>query len=178
MLKLVHSDPQGWLQNYPRKAPVPARAPQGMGYVYVLQVTGPTAYVKIGSTAQPRTRFEALRSEAHRLGSAITSVWLSPAHPTYHTARRKRCEPAVHCPHRPLPAASTFPVSPSRPRAVKRSRRFSAPTAHPDCPPSPGPQAFTKRSPSTCNADWRPTLGTCTSGKGTALLRAAAVHAS
>ncbi len=39
------------------------------------------AYVKVGSTAGPRARFEALRSEAHRVGPTVSRAWLSPAHP-------------------------------------------------------------------------------------------------
>jgi hypothetical protein len=83
MLELVHNDPRGWLRNYCRRNSVPDRAPEGTGYVYVVEVTGRMAYIKAGSTAQPRKHFEALRTEAHRLGAALTRAWLSPAHPTY-----------------------------------------------------------------------------------------------
>ncbi|WP_326673395.1 hypothetical protein [Streptomyces canus] len=72
MLKLVHNTPRSWLRNYLDKTPVPAGAPKGTGYVYVLEVTGPTSYVKVGATTQPRTRFESLGSDAHRLGSAVS----------------------------------------------------------------------------------------------------------
>jgi hypothetical protein len=85
MLKLVHNPPQGWLRNYLNKTAVPAGATKGTGYVYVLEVTGPASYVKVGATTQPRTRFEALASDAHRLGSAVSRAWLSPMHPAHHT---------------------------------------------------------------------------------------------
>ncbi|WP_405533904.1 hypothetical protein OG787_00325 [Streptomyces sp. NBC_00075] len=49
----------------------------------MLAITGGAAYVKIGSTTQPRSRLEALRTEAHRQGGAVTRAWLSPAHPAY-----------------------------------------------------------------------------------------------
>ncbi|MEU9412334.1 hypothetical protein AB0E08_42490 [Streptomyces sp. NPDC048281] len=85
MIKLVHNAPQSWLRNYLNRTPVPAGATRGTGYVYVLEVTGPTSYVKVGATTQPRTRFEALGTDAHRLGSAVSRVWLSPAHPSHHS---------------------------------------------------------------------------------------------
>ncbi|GGN45303.1 hypothetical protein [Streptomyces fuscichromogenes] len=85
MLKLVHNSPRSWLQHYLNQTPIPAGAPKGTGYVYVLEVTGPTSYVKVGATSQPRSRFEALGSDAHRLGSAVTRAWLSPAHPAHHS---------------------------------------------------------------------------------------------
>lgn len=83
MFELVHNDPRGWLLNFFKAHQMPPRAPAGTGYVYVLAITGAVSYVKVGSTAQPRGRLEALRSEAHRLGGAVTRAWLSPAHPTY-----------------------------------------------------------------------------------------------
>ncbi|MGW3466305.1 hypothetical protein ACWDE9_45245, partial [Streptomyces olivaceoviridis] len=66
MLNLVHSDPRNWLLLYFRKSSVPDRAPAGTGYIYVLAITGAVSYVKVGCTAQPRSRLAALRTEAHR----------------------------------------------------------------------------------------------------------------
>jgi hypothetical protein len=54
-----------------------------------LAITGAVSYVKVGSTAGPRARFEALRSEAHRVGSTVTRAWLSPAHPGYQTSESR-----------------------------------------------------------------------------------------
>ncbi|MGK5548473.1 hypothetical protein ACSNOH_27640 [Streptomyces sp. URMC 127] len=85
MLELVHNDPRGWLLHFFKAHQVPPRAPSGTGYVYVLAITGAVSYIKVGSTAQPRARLEALRTEAHRLGGAVTQAWLSPAHPNYKT---------------------------------------------------------------------------------------------
>ncbi|MFJ4790808.1 hypothetical protein [Streptomyces sp. NPDC088794] len=89
MLHLVYDDPRGWLQNYIKKRPVPNRATQGTGFIYVLAITGAVSYVKVGSTAGPRARFEALRGEAHRFGSTVTRAWLSPAHPEYQTSEAR-----------------------------------------------------------------------------------------
>ncbi|MFG2556986.1 hypothetical protein ACGFWF_44770 [Streptomyces sp. NPDC048581] len=86
MLHLVYEDPRGWLRHYIKKRSVPDRAWKGTGFVYVLAITGAVSYVKVGSTAGPRARFEALRSEAHRVGSTVSRAWLSPAHPDYQTS--------------------------------------------------------------------------------------------
>ncbi|MFD0196975.1 hypothetical protein ACWHAN_26105 [Streptomyces albidoflavus] len=83
MLELVHNDPRSWLLHFLKAHQVPRQALEGTGHVYVLAITGAVTYVKIGSTGQPRSRLEALRTEAHRQGGAITHAWLSPAHPTY-----------------------------------------------------------------------------------------------
>lgn len=88
-LDLVYDDPRGWLQNYIKKRPVPNRAAKGTGFIYVLAITGAVSYVKVGSTAGPRARFAALRSEAHRFGSTVTRAWLSPAHPEYQTSESR-----------------------------------------------------------------------------------------
>jgi hypothetical protein len=99
MLHLVYDDPHGWLRHYIKRRPVPNRAAKGTGFIYVLAITGPVSYVKVGSTAGPRARFEALRSEAHRVGSTVTRAWLSPAHPQYQAnagaalARAEAAEP-------------------------------------------------------------------------------------
>ncbi|MDX3696912.1 hypothetical protein PV726_43060 [Streptomyces europaeiscabiei] len=89
MLNLVYEDPRGWLRHYIKKRSVPNRAMKGTGFVYVLAITGAVSYVKVGSTAGPRARFEALRSEAHRLGSTVSRAWLSPAHPDYQTSEAR-----------------------------------------------------------------------------------------
>ncbi|GHE51639.1 hypothetical protein GCM10017771_73930 [Streptomyces capitiformicae] len=89
MLDLVYDDPRGWLRHYMKKHTVPGRAPFGTGFIYVLAITGAVSYVKIGATAGPRARFEALRSEAHRVGSTVTRAWLSPAHPDYQTSESR-----------------------------------------------------------------------------------------
>ncbi|MFJ4569814.1 hypothetical protein ACIP4U_40580 [Streptomyces caelestis] len=83
MLELVHNDPRSWLLHFFKTHQVPRQALEGNGHVYVLAITGTVTYVKIGSTGQPRSRLEALRTEAHRQGGAVTRAWLSPAHPTY-----------------------------------------------------------------------------------------------
>lgn len=83
MLELVHNDPRSWLLHFFKAHKVPRQALEGTGHVYVLAITGAVTYIKIGSTGQPRSRLEALRTEAHRLGGAVTRAWLSPAHPTY-----------------------------------------------------------------------------------------------
>ncbi|MGA5363904.1 hypothetical protein [Streptomyces purpurascens] len=83
MLNLIQGNPRGWLLLYMRRNHVPSQAPTGTGYIYVLAITGATAYVKVGCTAQPNSRFVALRTEAHRVGGTVTQAWLSPAHPTY-----------------------------------------------------------------------------------------------
>ncbi|MBM7167568.1 hypothetical protein JQK87_03900 [Streptomyces sp. G44] len=83
MLELVHNDPRGWLLQFFKAHQVPRQALAGTGHVYVLAITGAVSYVKIGSTAQPRSRLEVLRTEAHRQGGSVTRAWLSPAHPTY-----------------------------------------------------------------------------------------------
>ncbi|MCZ1000731.1 hypothetical protein O1M63_26175 [Streptomyces mirabilis] len=83
MLELVHNDPRSWLPHFFEAHQVPRRALEGTGHAYVLAITGGAAYVKIGSTTQPRSRLEALRTEAHRQGGAVTRAWLSPAHPAY-----------------------------------------------------------------------------------------------
>ncbi|WP_369169157.1 hypothetical protein AB5J49_15145 [Streptomyces sp. R28] len=83
MVELVHNDPRSWLLHFFKAHQVPRQALEGTGHVYVLAITGAVSYVKIGSTAQPRSRLEALRTEAHRQGGAVTRPWLSPAHPTY-----------------------------------------------------------------------------------------------
>ncbi|WP_329529586.1 hypothetical protein [Streptomyces sp. NBC_01462] len=82
-MHLAYSDPQGWLRHYIKRNQVPEKAVGKTGYVYALAVHGPVSYVKVGSTAGPRARFEALRSEAHRFGSTVIQAWLSPAHPDY-----------------------------------------------------------------------------------------------
>lgn len=89
MLHLVYDDPRGWLRHYIKKRSVPDRAVKGTGFVYVLAITGAVSYVKVGSTAGPRARFEALRSEAHRVGSIVSRAWLSPAHPDYQTSESR-----------------------------------------------------------------------------------------
>ncbi|WP_432199110.1 hypothetical protein [Streptomyces sp. bgisy027] len=86
MFELVHNDPRGWLRHYLKRNPVPEQAPEATGFVYVLAITGTTSYVKVGSTTRPRARFEALRTEAHHAGAAVTQAWLSPAHPTYQSS--------------------------------------------------------------------------------------------
>jgi hypothetical protein len=83
MLELVHNDPRSWLLHFFKAHQVPRQALEGTGHVYVLAITGAVTYVKIGSTGQPRSRLESLRTEAHRQGGAVTRAWLSPAHPTY-----------------------------------------------------------------------------------------------
>ncbi|WP_125491270.1 GIY-YIG nuclease family protein [Streptomyces sp. WAC 04229] len=83
MLELVHNDPRSWLLHFFKAQQVPRQALEGTGHVYVLAITGGVTYVKIGSTGQPRSRLEALRTEAHRQGGAVTRAWLSPAHPNY-----------------------------------------------------------------------------------------------
>ncbi|MEU9157775.1 GIY-YIG nuclease family protein [Streptomyces sp. NPDC048417] len=109
MLKLVHNAPQSWLRNYLNKTPVPAWAPKGTGYVYVLEVTGPTSYVKVGATTQPRTRLDALGSDAHRLGSAVSRAWLSPAHPSHHSTEAQALRACrAHSPAAP-PRGEYFP---------------------------------------------------------------------
>ena len=110
MLKLVHNTPRTWLRNYLDKTPVPAGAPKGTGYVYVLAVTGPTSYVKVGATTQPRTRFESLGSDAQRLGSAVSQAWLSPAHPSHHSTEAQALRACRAKPPRPHPAVSTPPT--------------------------------------------------------------------
>jgi hypothetical protein len=89
MLHLAYDDPRGWLRHYIKKHQVPNRALRGTGFIYVLAITGTASYVKVGSTAGPRARFEALRSEAHRFGSTVTRAWLSPAHPGYQTSEAR-----------------------------------------------------------------------------------------
>jgi hypothetical protein len=83
MLELVHNDPRSWLLHFFKAHQVPRHAPDGTGHVYALAITGTVSYVKIGATTQPRSRLDALRTEAHRQGGAVTRAWLSPAHPTY-----------------------------------------------------------------------------------------------
>jgi hypothetical protein len=83
ILYLAYDDSRGWLWHYIKKHQVPNRALRGTGFIYALAITGMVSYVKVGSTAGPRARFEALRSEAHRLGSTVTRAWPSPAHPEY-----------------------------------------------------------------------------------------------
>ncbi|MFK0114145.1 hypothetical protein [Streptomyces sp. NPDC091217] len=83
MVELVHNDPRSWLLHFFKAHQVPRQALDGTGHIYVLAITGAVSYIKIGSTAQPRSRLEALRTEAHHQGGAVTRAWLSPAHPTY-----------------------------------------------------------------------------------------------
>lgn len=83
MVELVHNDPRGWLLHFFKAHQVPRQALEGTGHVYVLAITGAVSYIKIGSTSRPRSRLEALRTEAHRQAGSVTRAWLSPAHPAY-----------------------------------------------------------------------------------------------
>lgn len=109
MLDLVYDDPRGWLQNYIKKRPVPNRAAKGTGFIYVLAITGAVFYVKVGSTAGPRARFTALRSEAHRFGSTVTQAWLSPAHPEYQTSESQALESCRALSPSSTPRSEYFP---------------------------------------------------------------------
>ncbi|MFF0097214.1 hypothetical protein ACFYSF_45985 [Streptomyces canus] len=73
----MYDDPRGWLQNYIKKRPVPNRAAKGTGFIYVLAITGTVSYVKVGSTAGPRARFAALRSEAIAGGYLLAAEHLA-----------------------------------------------------------------------------------------------------
>ncbi|MFF5185649.1 hypothetical protein ACFY30_17995 [Streptomyces sp. NPDC000345] len=109
MLHLVYDDPHGWLRHYIKRRPVPNRAAKGTGFVYVLAITGPVSYVKVGSTAGPRARFVALRSEAHRVGSTVTRAWLSPAHPQYLASESRTLEACRALSPSSTPRSEYFP---------------------------------------------------------------------
>lgn len=109
MLHLVYDDPRGWLRHYMKKHTVPARAPAGTGFIYVLAITGAVSYVKVGSTTGPRARFEALRSEAHRVGSTVSRAWLSPAHPEFQTSESRTLAACRGLSHSSTPRGEYFP---------------------------------------------------------------------
>lgn len=109
MLELVHDDPRAWLLRFFKTHQVPMQAQPGTGHVYVLAITGAVSYVKVGSTARPRPRLEALRTEAHRYGGAVTRAWLSPAHPTYKATESQALESCRTISSSSTPRSEYFP---------------------------------------------------------------------
>lgn len=59
---------------------LPGKAKFG-GYIYLVEFDNGT--VKVGSTANPRARFETFRREAHAFGLSIVETWLSVLHDGY-----------------------------------------------------------------------------------------------
>jgi hypothetical protein len=59
---------------------LPARARAGLGYIYVIAFSNWDNTVKVGSTADPRGRFNSHRASGEPFGIDISDWWFSPAH--------------------------------------------------------------------------------------------------
>lgn len=65
---------------------LPGKAKFG-GYVYLVEFDNGT--VKVGSTANPKARFETFRRDAHAFGLSIVRTWLSVLHDDYQRNEEK-----------------------------------------------------------------------------------------